>query len=304
MEVLINTIQSDAAALEYQWLTSIITPELSQISETLLIIKNLLLYNSPQKPDNLKLSQKGPPLKLPFTSRDLLSGILSRDGLFLTNLLLIIKERHFNKYVSKVEISSPYPLNQLVRLVDTIDLALTLLQTEKNLSLLLPSLLDYLSLSKSLLSVSSTLDSIFPAAKISLPNIPPNISLDFYINNSDLCLDLKLLYKIDESPWLDIIDGKSYVDIIRDQIKAGLPVDIDLKPTTKFFFQKRFEPKDYITKCVTYDNMVVIVLEKIEVSSPDPVLLSVKTKLDSLEYLIQGFLQNLNHHSELSESDL
>lgn len=55
----------------------------------------------------------------------------------------------------------------------------------------------------------------------------------------------------------------------------------------------KHDPIDYITKCVTYNNMVVMVGKKIEVSSPDPVLVSALTKLDSVEYLVSSFLENL-----------
>lgn len=57
----------------------------------------------------------------------------------------------------------------------------------------------------------------------------------------------------------------------------------------------KHEPVDYITKCMTYNNMVVMVNKKIEVSSPDPVLMSAFTKLDSVEYMIGSFLDNLHN---------
>lgn len=56
----------------------------------------------------------------------------------------------------------------------------------------------------------------------------------------------------------------------------------------------RYDPIDYITKCVTYNNKVVMVNKKIEVSSPDPVLVSVFTKLDSIAYLVGTFLDNID----------
>ncbi|RLV89243.1 A-factor-processing enzyme [Spathaspora sp. JA1] len=55
----------------------------------------------------------------------------------------------------------------------------------------------------------------------------------------------------------------------------------------------KHDPIDYITKCITYNSMVVMINKKIEVSSPDPILVSAFTKLDSVEYLISSYIDCL-----------
>lgn len=161
------------------------------------------------------------------------------------------------------------------------------------------------------------------------PPLTDHIAIDFYISQAELCIDMKYLQIIREKPWCEIDEhGQSYVDKLREQMKlpslAGLPkpsgplphplnlsdVDNKLKEAAKemqssenlnamknffthFLIKPKQPPSEYITRCITYDNKVVMVRRKVEVSSPDPVLVSALSKLGSIEYLIERFLDNL-----------
>lgn len=133
---------------------------------------------------------------------------------------------------------------------------------------------------------------------------------------------------------IDTTTGKSYIDKLRDEMKlptssqASLNQSLSLDqsplpPLNVTDIEKRLqeltatgstssnsmignfmshlqlrpkhEPVDYITKCMTYNKTVVMINKKIEVSSPDPVLMSAFTKLDSVEYVISSFLENLHN---------
>lgn len=156
------------------------------------------------------------------------------------------------------------------------------------------------------------------------------LAIDFYISQAEICVDMKYLYHVTEKPWGEVYeDGKSYVDKIRDEMRR--PQTADYEPSSghhpsqsvsdfynkleasssrpnhsvhgilKLLVGRKYSPRDYITKCITYDKMVVIVLKKIEVSTADPNLLSALTKLDSLTYLVGSFLDNMRKVTPISE---
>lgn len=179
------------------------------------------------------------------------------------------------------------------------------------------------------------------------PELPDTIPIDFYLNQAEICVDIKSLSRVTEKPWGDIDPrtGQSYVDKVRDQMKlppssansirgsgqkvlssevssiasatpsvhmgkdenvANLFPDQDTsekRDTSSFFnnmishilLKPKHDAQDYITRCITYNKMVVMVKTKIEVSSEDPVLVSCFTKLDSIEYLITNFLHSLSN---------
>lgn len=162
------------------------------------------------------------------------------------------------------------------------------------------------------------------------PVLPPGIAVDLYVSQGEVCLDLKTLHHVTEEPWSSIgPDGRSYVDNLRDEMKlpsaSGTPLSTrsstplpdppisiskieerlhlvnptlghqsPLMSVLGHLLLRKYEPIDYITKCVTYNRAVVMVNKKIEVSSPDPVLVSALTKLDSVEYVIGNYLDSVN----------
>lgn len=334
---LVEKIQDDYSEKEFHWLSeNMIRPELPQIVETLEMVKNLLLFNTPEHPDSSKLSEKGPAIKLPVSSLKLenLKGILVRDGECIVSMMIQLHEKSFNKVINKLSLKNPIVLPQIITASDAIDSSIDMInqsykfndqdnhnETHNHQSLikLFQDLLTQLSIAKNCLQIPTDPKLIFPehiALAINFePQLPDNISIDLYINQAEICIDMKYLHKVLEKPWLDIDKqtGKSYVDNIREEMKLQDPFS-SISPLNPQDLQSRFqsiskdngiftnmlniikhkyEPMDYITKCITYNGMVVMVNKKIEVSSPDPVLLSAFTKLDSVEYLVSRFLDNL-----------
>lgn len=173
----------------------------------------------------------------------------------------------------------------------------------------LTDLLKELQLAKNSLQLPTQPELVFPAHKIGAgtfePDVASNIAIDLYISQAEICIDLKDLHIVTEKPWCDIDDttGKSYADQLREQILRRKDVDtteVDDKAEagmlaliSKFLRKPRYETHDYIARCVTFDNQVVIVNKKLEVLSADPILVSAFTKLDSVEHMVSGFLENI-----------
>ncbi|KAK6202851.1 RAVE subunit 2/Rogdi [Scheffersomyces amazonensis] len=352
----IQELQVNNADKELHWLTTaIITPEFPQIIEALHICSNLLLYNSPQHPDPDNKIERGPAIKLPVSSNksEFLKGIVVRDGAYITHLSVNLREPHFNKVINRLNLKKPMLLGQIITAKRSIDQAIesiesltsitddcsivnheTLIQTFKNL-------LNYIQTAKVALQLPTDPNLVFPynitPTSSFEPELIPTITVDAYISQAEVCLDLKSLHKVTEKPWGEIepITGMSYIDKIRDEMKlpsksstssldSTQPLNVQdiekrlneltgnsdsssinsIQDTTSqnifssvmshLSLRPKHDPLDYITKCITYNKMVVMINKKLEVSSPDPILVSAFTKLDSIEYLVSSFLNNLN----------
>ncbi|CAK7900725.1 regulator of V-ATPase in vacuolar membrane protein 2 [[Candida] anglica] len=343
---IVATLQNGREKRElHSLVTEIIMPEFDQIIETLNICANMLLYNSPQHPDPAKRIERGPPVKLPVSSSksEMVKGIITRDGIYVTHLSVNLREAHFNRHIHRITLDQPILLPQLITAKESIDNAVLLLQNfnaDQNHSDLCTSfenILEEVSRAKHSLQLPTDPSLVFPQHEIEAqwfrPSLPHNLALDMYINQAELCIDLKNLHRVTEEPWchIDPQTGKSYVDTVRDEMKAGKPLDsimeeLDhrgsqggspsstprtaagsgsatpthsggaasgLAATLSHLLKPKIDPMEYVTKCSTYANSVVMVTKKIEVSSPDPLLVSTSTKLDSLENIISCFLHNL-----------
>lgn len=350
MQNVVSEIQTDHADQELHWLISqVITPEFPQIIEALGICSNLILYNSPQHPDEQKRIERGPEIKLPVSSTKLeaLKGIVVRDGAYITQMTVQLKESHFNKILNKMTLKKPVLLPQIIEAKKSINAAVGLIERASGevlddcdhqhtrLIAMFHEMLREIQIAKNSLQLPTNPELVFPLnvtpGSSFSPTLTPNIAVDLYISQAEVCVDLKYLHLVQDHPWCEIdSEGKSYVDKLRDDMRlpsshasrASTPAvtqplniaDIEqkinqststtpdgLRTQSNFvnnmwnhiLLKPKHDPIDYITKCITYNNMVVMVVKKIEVSSPDPVLVSALTKLDSIEYLVSSFLENL-----------
>jgi hypothetical protein len=219
-------------------------------------------------------------------------------------------------------LKNPIILKQVLASKAAIDSAIEMIKQSSTLSScndhksliqLFTNLLHELSIAKNCLQLPTDPSLVFPQnvtdASYFEPPLPPNVAIDVYINQAEVCIDLKYLQQIVEKPWLEINEsGLSYVDKLREEIKLKDPTETQVKIDNKLqsinqansvfsnvlnILSQKHDPMDYITKCITYNRSVVMINSKIEVSSLDPIILSAFTKLDSVEYLISRCLENL-----------
>ena len=101
------------------------------------------MYNSPQEPDSKQCIEKGPSIKLPLSltnQQDSVNGIITRDGPYITDLNLTVKNHYFNKHFHKLRLIKPMVLEQLVNVLNLIKDSIGILQNlqsiDKELTLL------------------------------------------------------------------------------------------------------------------------------------------------------------------------
>lgn len=314
-------------------LQQVVKPELPQIIEALQICSNLILYNSPQHPDHKNHIERGPGITLPVSSGKLeaLKGIVVRDGAYITKMSVALKDRNFNRVINRLHLTKPMLLPQIITAKKSIDAAITLMvqadsifdgvpgdgneskahvQHHVELISVFNELLRELLTAKNSLQLPTQPELVFPMHVVSQqyfdPELPLLLALDIYISQAEICIDLKDLHRVTEKPWseIDTATGKSYVDKIRDNMSNGIdeimPESSDKEDSgmlgnvfSHLLLRPKYEPQDYITRCITYNNTVVMLSKKIEVLSPDPILVSAFTKLDSVEYIVSSFMENI-----------
>lgn len=325
---IVESIQVSNESLEFDWITNdIIVPEFAAIVEALSICSDLILNNSPQHPNPEDRIERGPAIKLPVSLLKLetIKGIVIRDGAYITDLSLHIRDPYFNRVVSRLVLKQPVLLPQIITAKRSIDAAITLINEcshhechdHPKLVQIFETIRGHLQTAKTALQLPTDPELVFPkhvtATLAFEPELTAQLAIDIYINQAELCVDLKFLHVVNEHPWGDLSPlGQSYIDMIKDEIQQGKqPLDakhIDQRihqlatnDGDGLFFSNilnmikpRYDPIDYLTKCVTFNRGVVMILKQVEVALPDPVLVSAFTKLDSVEYLVTRFLDNLN----------
>ena len=324
LNTIIANLQIDREHKELKWLVSEgIMSEFDRIVETLKMCGNMLLYNSPEHPDPAQRIERGPPIKLPMTLLKLeaVKGIIVRDGVYVTQLNVNLKEAHFNRHIYRINLDQPFLLQQVITAKEAIDAAILLIsnfnadQNHLDIVKLFENILKEILAARLALQLQTDPLLIFPLHKVQTslfrPELPHNLALDLYINQSEVCLDLKNLHHVTEEPWclVDSVSGKLYVDQVRDEMRQGVLIlqasehepDVNAHtgtPASAFaalgnFLRPKIEPLEYIAKCVTYDGAVVMVNRKLEVLTADPLLVSTCSKLNSLESIVESFLHNL-----------
>ncbi|KAL6450022.1 RAV2 Regulator of V-ATPase in vacuolar membrane protein 2 [Candida maltosa Xu316] len=299
--------------------------------ETLQICKNLLLYNSPQSPDSKY--EKGPSLKLAISFGnnkvgDAVNGFIIRDGPYIVDLNLSIKNHYFNKHVNRLRLKNPIVLESIVNCLNYLNDAINELQelsnsdkkevNEEECLKCFVKLSELIKSSKNSLQIPTDPEMIFPLHVTNEDNFESDIkgsenheiSVDFYTCDNQISLDLRSLHKVHEKPWCEIdkSTGKSYVDNIRDEMKqsSSTPSDTNHNPNNNntnnnnFFsslihhFKNKPDAMDYINRAVTYNGHVVLVDKKFEVCTDDPILISILSKLNSLDKKINSIVNIYN----------
>lgn len=169
-------------------------------------------------------------------------------------------------------------------------------------------LLKELQIAKNSLQLPTEPELVFPVhvtpPGMFEPDVASHIAVDMYISQAEVCIDLKDLHVVTEKPWADIdpVTGKSHADQLREQIVHKKEVGSELEERSdtgvmslinRHLLKPKYEAQDYIARCVTFNNQVVIVTKKIEVLTADPILVSAFTKLDSVEHMVSSFLENI-----------
>ncbi|EDO16576.1 hypothetical protein Kpol_1064p58 [Vanderwaltozyma polyspora DSM 70294] len=140
------------------------------------------------------------------------------------------------------------------------------------------------------------------------------VSLELMLFKNEISIEFRNLLKVMKKPWneIDPDTGKSITDQIKDKLKSDR--GLNLANVLKDFGIQIEEPsifnnimmstfnterttlvqaQNYLNRCVTFDNKVVMECEKLVVTTSDPSLISLCSKLNSLENSIGNHYSNL-----------
>lgn len=140
------------------------------------------------------------------------------------------------------------------------------------------------------------------------------IGLEIILLRNELCIDFRNLEKVVKKPWchIDTRTGKSFSDNIKDQLTTDRSKNLDQilrengvqieQPTLiNNLMMSTFntetttlsQAQNYLNRCVTFDGKVVIECDKLTMTTSDPFLISITTKLNALENTVSNFYTNL-----------
>lgn len=139
------------------------------------------------------------------------------------------------------------------------------------------------------------------------------ISLEIVLFKNELCVDFRNLSKVTKKPWcgIDPQTGKSFSDKVKDQLTQDRSKNISdiLKqngvhieqPTFINSFMSNFntqwttlpQAQYFLNRCVTFNNNVVIEINKVALTTSDPFLISTSSKLSALENSVSNYYTNL-----------
>ncbi|CCE62378.1 hypothetical protein TPHA_0C02250 [Tetrapisispora phaffii CBS 4417] len=173
---------------------------------------------------------------------------------------------------------------------------------------------------------NNVIKELFPSNHSSLFETPHHeISLELVLIKNELYIDFRNLVKVVKVPWckVDPNTSLSFVDNIKEELKVdrrknlkdvlisrGLQVEesnlfnnllISAFNTEKTTLS---EARNFLSRCITFNNKVVIEGEKIVATTSDPSLISLSSKLHSLESTIGNLYTNLNTYTPTTHNNV
>ncbi|SCW04101.1 LAFE_0H05952g1_1 [Lachancea fermentati] len=259
-------------------------------------------------------------------------GIITRQRGFIIDFQAIVKFPQFHRgkaVMYKMDPDTKFPLLQINSITANLSEALNLLdslqvqQDTDKFILEMGKILGLLTRSINFLQ-NPPRELVFPennnnAIKkmFSYPNelcesTHHLMSLELVIFRNEISIDFRNLAKITTRPWCDIDQetGKSFTDVVRDKLKTergkklvdilkeqGLNVEepsllrnfFNTNPETTTLAQAQ----EILARCVTFDSKLVSECEKISITTSDPSLISISSKLNGLENCIGTYYTNL-----------
>ncbi|CAG59131.1 uncharacterized protein GVI51_F05071 [Nakaseomyces glabratus] len=142
------------------------------------------------------------------------------------------------------------------------------------------------------------------------------IALDITIFRNELCVEFKNLTKVTRPPWdqVDLRTGKCFAEKIKEELKEKRNMNLEQvlqshglqinQPSLLGNIVSRLssesvtlpEAQDYLRRSVSFDKRVVMEIEKASLTTSDPSLISISSKLQGLKTCINNHLSNLSAH--------
>lgn len=316
----------DLAAERFWLVNEIVKPELPNILDN--VEKCLEMLHSDQVfkmpiSSGVNGGTNGPSVK----------GIVTRQGQYLLDFKAIVKFPEFHKgkqVLLRMNTGTKFLLSQIQSIENNLGYILELLeelQIIDDAQKFIEKLGKVLEL---LISSINLLES--PPRRLSFPdnnnfamkqmfqdynNLCENphyeIALEILLYKNELCIDFRNVHKVSKKPWcqIDSKTGKSLTDDIKDQLTTdrskslanvlkseGIQIE---EPTLIKNLMSSFntesttlsQAQNYLNRCVTFNGKVVMECEKIAMTTSDPSLISITSKLSALENSVSTFYTNL-----------
>lgn len=196
-------------------------------------------------------------------------------------------------------------INTFTDIVDTLNGSIQLLESPPN----------YLTYPK---NSNQPMKEIFNNYKTDCETNNSLIGLEVLLIRNELCIDFRNLTKVTRKPWseIDARSGKSFIDRIKDELTADRSknirdfleengVTVEESNFLNSFINSTFksdstttmrEAQDYLRRGTTFDSIAVLETSKIAVSTSDPILVCISSKLNGLKYSIENHYSNLKIH--------
>lgn len=154
----------------------------------------------------------------------------------------------------------------------------------------------------------------FPHCEEGITSSHHEISLELSLFKNEVCVDLRNLNKVTKRPWcnIDPQTGKSVVDKIKETLtrernkklndilkehnlnieESSLINNIMISTFNKDSTTLE-QAQTFIARCITFDGKVVTEIDKVSITTSDPNLITITSKLNALEYTISNHFTNL-----------
>ncbi|CAL9738247.1 regulator of V-ATPase in vacuolar membrane protein 2 [Monosporozyma servazzii] len=140
------------------------------------------------------------------------------------------------------------------------------------------------------------------------------VSLELVVFKNELNIDFRNLNKVTKKPWCEIDPntGVSLVDKVRESLKSDRGKKLNeilqehnihleeaslLNNLMISAFNKESttlqQAQEFIARCITFNGKVVTECEKLQITTSDPSLISITSKLNALEHTISNHFTNL-----------
>lgn len=313
--------------LERKWLIDeIIKPELPNISDN--VEKCLELLTSDQV-FKMPISNGA----ANDTESPSIRGIITRQSGYIVDFQAVVKFPQFHRgkpVLYKMDTGKKFPLLQINSIILNLRGILKLLDTlqqeedDKEFVSSFSKVLQLLTQSINLLQ-NPPRELVFPdnnnyAIKkmFSMPytlceSTHHFMSLELVLFKNEISIDFRNLTKVTKRPWCDIDEntGRSFADKTRDELKTqrgksiseilqqqGLHIE---EPTLINNILSNFSTEtttlahaqDFLARCITFDKKVVTECEKVLITTSDPSLISISSKLNGLENCVSNYYTNL-----------
>lgn len=155
---------------------------------------------------------------------------------------------------------------------------------------------------------------MFQDYQVLCENAHNEIALEVLLYKNELCIDFRNLHKVSKKPWcqIDPDTGKSVSDTIKDKLTTDRSkslatvlksegIQIEEPTLINNLMMSTFstetttlsQAQNYLNRCVTFNGKVVMECEKIAMTTSDPSLISIASKLSALENSVSTFYTNL-----------